>query len=445
MNQSTQLLERMQRLLRPADQAFLLEKQAELHLTYSQTQLLLEEASDLRLWQEKTLEAFWPAPSRMKGLHDKGASRFAVSYVQKQIGLLRSEPTDYSTFIPPQLKISKEKAVIDTDSGTTLIGRCPCPPEAEILRCCNLRTLDAVQQCTFGCSYCSIQSFYCQNEVKFIGNLRERLDNLEIPAGSWHFGTGQSSDSLLFGDTYGTLSALKAFAEKHPDMVIELKTKSSRTDWLDTLKLPGNIIATWSLNAPTIIAKEELLTADLEARLSSARKASDHGMLVGFHFHPMVWFKGWEDEYADAVRKVTSLFRPEEVITISIGTLTFPKPVIQRLRTSERESRILQMELTPIAGKFSYPLATKQMMFSHLFNCFPEEWHQKVFFYLCMEDPTLWQPCLGRSYTCNADFEQDMRRNYISKIASLHQTPEVPLPLPGIFRWTSSKGHFPRA
>jgi hypothetical protein len=32
-----------------------------------------------------------------------------------------------------------------------------------------------------------------------------------------------------------------------------------------------------------------------------------------------------------------------------------------------------------------------------------------------MEDPTLWMPVLGREYSRDKEFEEDMKRNYYKK------------------------------
>ena len=143
------------------------------------------------------------------------------------------------------------------------------------------------------------------------------------------------------------------------------------------------------------------------------------GNLVGFHIHPMVDFCGWKDEYSAVADKVSAEFSPEDLFAISIGTLTFTKSVLKRLRMQGEESRILEMELAPAAGKFSYPLDIKRRMFSHVYSAFPENIRNGVFFYLCMEDPSLWKPVLGREYSCDREFEADMKRNYLSKRDSL--------------------------
>jgi spore photoproduct lyase len=223
----------------------------------------------------------------------------------------------------------------------------------------------------------------------------------------------------MWGNDHGLLDALSSFAYRNPAVVLELKTKSARTDWVGKITLPPNVLATWSLNAPTIIEKEEHLTATLSQRLRAARKVADSGLLVGFHLHPMVYFKGWENEYGEVVRQITTLFKPEEVALISLGTLTFTKPVLRQLRSSGKATRILEMELVESAGKFSYPVAVKQRLFSQVMESFPTAWKKGdgPFFYLCMELPELWEPVLHRSYPNNAAFEEDMRKAYTSRIA----------------------------
>ena len=386
-------------------------------LSFQQRRMLREEAMDLALWnlpgRDCDIRTIWPEEYDRSS---KNEVRRIFTRVMAHLSELRKSPVDYSTF-NPDYDFRGRKPDINTDflSPDRIMGRCPCPRDGEQTRCCNLKTLDAVQQCAFACAYCSIQSFYSQNEIRVLSDLKQHLDNMVLEEGTWHIGTGQSSDSLLLGDDYGTLTALKAFAEKHPDVIVELKTKSARTDWI-SMDLPRNIVSTWSLNAETPAAKEEHLAATPEARIKAARACADAGHPVGFHIHPMVFFEGWEKEYKNLVMALCDNIDPENAVMVGIGTLTFTKQNLRALRESGRPTRVTQMPLSPIAGKFSYDPETKKKMFSYLYNCFPQDWKDKVFFYLCMEDPSLWEPCLGRSYSCNADFEADMKRHYFAKL-----------------------------
>ena len=61
-------------------------------------------------------------------------------------------------------------------------------------------------------------------------------------------------------------------------------------------------------------------------------------------------------------------------------------------------------------------------MFSAVYNSFSRKFQEEIFFYLCMEDPSLWLPVLGREYDCDKDFENDMKNHYMAKIRALQKS-----------------------
>ena len=124
--------------------------------------------------------------------------------------------------------------------------------------------------------------------------VKEKLDAIEIdPHRFYHFGTGQSSDSLVWGNRNNILSAHCEFARAHPNILMEFKTKSDNISFFLKNNLPANIVCSWSLNTPTVIENEEHFTASLESRINAARQLAERGIKVAFHFHPMVWYDGW--------------------------------------------------------------------------------------------------------------------------------------------------------
>ncbi len=78
-------------------------------------------------------------------------------------------------------------------------------------------------------------------------------------------------------------------------------------------------------------------------------------------------------------------------------------------------SKILQMPMVESDGKLSYPEATKLAMFTHAYRSLAP-WHERVFFYLCMENQRLWRPVFGFEYGSNDEFEQAMKGGYLAKI-----------------------------
>ncbi len=396
-----------------AYQQLLFDRVCRFPFSFQQRKQLCDMAADLVAWEaDSAFQSGLSLGSDTDRLNSKQKASFLFSRLEANWKKLQTEEKSYAGFEKekPLFKKPDLEPVVPTGS---ILGRCPVASEKT--RCCNLKTLDAVWQCGFDCSYCSIQSFYFGNRVRFVENLRERLNALELDANKrFHIGTGQSSDSLMWGNQNGLFEDLCCFAEKHPNIILEMKSKSHRVEWFLQNEVPPNMLFTWSLNTPTIIDAEERGTSSLSQRLSAARQIADRGMAVGFHFHPIVLYQDWKREYAQVVEKLTSLFKPQEVMTLSMGTLTFIRPVIKKVRSRMIKSKILQMPMEEIAGKLSYPLEQKKELFSFLYQLFPKEWHDSVFFYLCMEDPSLWKSCLGYEYSNNEEFEETMLNHYFN-------------------------------
>ncbi len=401
--------------LSTTQQAFIKAQAENFRLTHQELRQLCEIALDLQMWAAPEIEKIWPdtaaLPQTGKALKQK-----LLRHVTEQWESLKSQPNQYPTEGPIN-RISAAAEPVEKTKGKLGLGYCPVASPKT--RCCNLLTLDAVDNCGYGCSYCSIQSFYDGKEISFDKDFANKLAQLEInPEKTYHIGTGQSSDSLMWGNSHGVLDALLAFARKHPNIILELKTKSANVSHLLRNDIPRNILCTWSLNTETIINNEEHGTASLEKRLGAARAIADNGGIVGFHFHPMVQYDQWEKDYENVIDTLTRTFGPEEVALISLGTLTFIKPVIRDIRQRGIETQILKLPLENAEGKLSYPDEIKLAMFSHAYHCFPKNWQEQVFFYLCMEHQRFWEPVFGFSYQNNDAFETAMKKSYMDKIWS---------------------------
>lgn len=391
--------------LKPGQQAFIKAKAYEHKFSFQQLRLIIEMANDFEMWDEKNIIEIWPEHQHAKVILQRIRTVWEVA---------KAKPNSYTNFNPDILR-SEQKFTFATKEKEGF-GLGMCPVASEETRCCNLMTLDAVESCGFDCSYCTIQSFYKQDTITFDSKFSEKLKKLQLdPNRTYHIGTGQSSDSLMWGNREGVLDALFEFARTHSNVVLEFKTKSDNISYFLQNDVPPNIICTWSLNTPIIIENEEHLAASLDRRISAARKLADKGVIVGFHFHPIVEYENYLEDYKAVYDELLATFRPEEVSLVSMGTLTFIKPVIQKLRQRNFKSKILQMPFDDAAGKSSYPMQIKEEMFSHAYKSFAP-WHNKVFFYLCMEDHSLWKKCFGYEYNTNTDLERAMVSSYCKKL-----------------------------
>ena len=382
------------------------------NFTMSQKNILKNIQKDFKMWNEKSIEELFPY-SFLKKFENKQLSKKIFEYFVDIHKQLQNKPNNYDIF--KDIKYSPKKYSFTTIKKEGF-GLGACPVASEGTRCCNLLTLDAVESCGFDCSYCSIQSFYNQNKIVFDENFKDKLKNIHLdPTRTYHIGTGQSSDSLMWGNREGILDSLFEFARRNPNVILEFKTKSNNIKYLLDNDVPKNIICTWSLNTQTIIDNEEHLTASLEQRINSARELANKGVIVGFHFHPIVVYKNYLNEYKEVYNRLLTEFTQNEVALISMGTLTFIKPVIKKLRERELKTKILQMPFETINGKQSYSIKQKKEMFKHCYDSF-SPWHKNVYFYMCMEAHSLWKDVFGFEYSSNNQMEEFMKMSYLGKI-----------------------------
>ena len=400
--------------LRPGDRTFVRGQAVRYRLTQQELRQVVDIGLDLAMWGGEALHEVWPpaGPATADPRLDK---KEALQQLSRRWSELKRAPNRYASDAPLPLSVAAVEPRVREKAD---LGLGYCPVASERTRCCNLLTLDAVDNCGYDCSYCSIQSFFTGNQVFFDRGFAEKLERLAIdPERTYHIGTGQSSDSLMWGNSHGVLEALINFAARHPNVILELKTKSANVGHLLKSDLPPNILCTWSLNTPAIVANEERGTPSLERRLDAAARIAGKGAVVGFHFHPIIHYAGWEEDYARLFERVQARFDPEQVAMVSIGTLTFIKPVMKRIRESGIRSQILKLPLVEAEGKLSYPDEIKLALFRHCYGAFSDTWKRSVFFYLCMEHQRFWRPVFGYEYDSNVRFEAAMKHSYLAKIS----------------------------
>ncbi|MDD3505328.1 MAG: hypothetical protein PHX65_02110, partial [Sulfurimonas sp.] len=271
------------------EREFIKIKSLELNFSFSQIKRLVEISRDLQMWDEKRIIDIFPTHPQKKVVF----SRLIKAYED-----IRKKPNSYKEFELKNIR-DEQKFNFKTQEKEGF-GLGLCPVASQKTRCCNLLTLDAVESCGFDCSYCSIQSFYNQNTITFDSGFGAKLKNLKLEKNrTYHIGTGQASDSLMWGNREGILDALFLFAHENPNVILEFKTKSDNINYFLENDVPKNILCTWSLNTPTIIENEEHFTASLDKRINAARRVADKGVKIGFHFHPIVEYEDYLNEYGE--------------------------------------------------------------------------------------------------------------------------------------------------
>jgi spore photoproduct lyase len=278
-----------------------------------------------------------------------------------------------------------------------------CPGTRDYI-CCGYQVLQVVQNCPFDCTYCILQGYVNLPALTIFVNTADLLAELdrklsENPGKIWRLGSGEFGDSLALDDLMGLNARLIPFFSRHPQAVLEIKSKWHAVEPLLPLGPNRRVIFAWSLNPPAVVRDEERGAAALTARLKAAQQAEAAGFRLAFHFDPIVYFPGWEAAYRETVDRLAAVVSSDAVAWISLGALRF----LPRLRKIILErfpaSRLAAQEMAPAPdGKLRYFRSLRTELYANLREWLQEAW-PGVELYLCMESPRVWREVFGAAPT----------------------------------------------
>jgi spore photoproduct lyase len=285
--------------------------------------------------------------------------------------------------------------------------------------CCGYKIINVLTNCPLDCSYCILQGYLNNPCVTLYPEFAKILREIgEIVASNPHrifrFGTGELGDSLTLDGMVGFAAEAVPFFAAQEHAILELKTKSANVDHLVSLPHQGRTVVSWSLNPPRVIEQEEHLAASLEERLRAAQRCSDAGYPVGFHFDPLIYYPGWEEDYHGVVDLLFEHVEAGRVIWVSLGGLRFPPAVRQVAQGRFPNSRIFSGELVPGEdSKLRYIKPLRIEMYYQMVSWL-RAYDEGLFIYLCMERRDVWQEVFGSTPEgtegLNRRFEQRVAR-----------------------------------
>ncbi|MBW2259446.1 MAG: DNA photolyase [Deltaproteobacteria bacterium] len=274
-----------------------------------------------------------------------------------------------------------------------------CPGTRSYI-CCGYQILHIGTYCTMDCAYCVLQTYFHPPVLQYFVNQERLFEELDDIARSerppFHrIGTGEFTDSLIWEPWTQLSKTLIPYFAQQDRIVLELKTKSTAIENLRNLEHNKKTIVAWSLNAPSMIRREERGTASTRARLRAAAQCEAWGYPLAFHFDPLILYEGCEKDYRRLVRRLFSSVSPQSIAWISLGSFRFMpslKPIIQK---RFKKSRIVYGEFVPgLDGKMRYFKPLRIELYRKM-AAWIRELAPDVTLYFCMEDEEVWKRALG--------------------------------------------------
>jgi spore photoproduct lyase len=180
--------------------------------------------------------------------------------------------------------------------------------------------------CFYQCDWCYLKLTY-RAAFPFITiraeydktkeQISKRLNQSTEPA---FFNSGELADSLSMEHlTRAGREFIPWFGNSENGYLFML-TKSDNVNNILDLPHNGHTIIAWSMNNEMASRKFEIGAPPFEARLKAAYKVQKAGYPVRIRLDPIIPFNGWQDAYANTIKRIFSKISPERV---TLGTLRF--------------------------------------------------------------------------------------------------------------------------
>lgn len=260
---------------------------------------------------------------------------------------------------------------------------CPCTPGAWA---CGYNIFNLGFGCIYECTYCFLQEYTNSPGIIIPANIEDFFSAFKRYRPVKRLGTGEFTDSLALDHITEFSPLLVEFFKKYPRCAFELKTKSANIEKLISSAPAKNVVIAWSLNPQRIIDTDEFYTAPLSKRFKAARQCIDAGFTVGFHFDPIIYYKGWGKDYENVVNMLFDKIDDKYISWVSLGTLRFSRPLKKIIENRFPQTRILDGELFPgFDGKMRYRDKVRADIYRKM-NTWIKKRSKRVFIYLCMEN-----------------------------------------------------------
>jgi spore photoproduct lyase len=272
----------------------------------------------------------------------------------------------------------------------------PCPGTGAGYFCCGYQILTPQRGCGMYCRYCILQAYFDNQHPVLFRNYADLESEVAKKMALWRgvvrFGTGEFTDSLFAEDTVGISGKIAATLAPYRNALVEFKTKCGNIAGLRAIRRPERVIIGFSLNTPRMIALYEKGTAPVEKRLAAARECENMGFFVAFHFDPLFWYRGWEEEYRGIVSAIYSHIKdPRKIAWCSMGGLRTNPLLKKHLRAGNEHLPLFSGEMiTGSDGKLRFFRPYRAALYSALRDEF-ERHDPQAPVYLCMESREVWQ------------------------------------------------------
>jgi spore photoproduct lyase len=219
-----------------------------------------------------------------------------------------------------------------------------------------------VRNCVYNCDYCFLQGMHPSGHILLFVNVEDFLSAAvdALAGGPKYVSISYLTDILAFEDLVPFVRLWVNAARHHPDLTVEIRTKSDNFRAIADLEPPENVILVWSLTPERYSRAIEGGTASFKNRLFQARRAAQAGWRLRLCFDPVLLEEGWREEYPQAVEETFRAVPAERVEAVSVGVFRMNADFLKRMQRLRPDAPVLHYPYTVSDGLASYEAALRR-------------------------------------------------------------------------------------
>ncbi len=191
--------------------------------------------------------------------------------------------------------------------------------------------------CLYDCEYCYLSGMYNSANSVFFVNTGDFFDAvlpyLNKPT---LIAISYDTDTLAIESLTSHTKEWIEFAQKHPNLHLEVRTKSANFKSIKNLTCNDNIVLAWTLSPQKIIDLYEHKTPSLEKRLSSIKEAIDAGWRVRVCIDPVIYNEDFNELYPPLIDKLFTTIDAEKLFQLTLGSFRMSSTHLKKIKKLRR-------------------------------------------------------------------------------------------------------------
>jgi len=212
-----------------------------------------------------------------------------------------------------------------------------------------------IYNCIYDCSYCYLQGISNTAHIIIFVNLSDYFEEIKkITHDNIYISISNNTDLMPLENITGYILKWYNFLKKHPEITVEIRTKSTSSEIFNKISPINNMKFVWSLSPSEVIKEYELRTPSLENRIRAINKALSMGFSVRLCFEPILVFKGWCKIYKNFFEDIKSRIELQKIEKISLGVFRISKDYFKKLKKQDLNKEIFYANLIETQDTLTY-------------------------------------------------------------------------------------------